>query len=214
MNSQNIESALHAPDHDLVGGLPEVFGPWHLRWLAKAGGVPTSTVLDLGCGTLRFGLFALCHLDSGRYWGIEPRLELLDRGRTLARRANLLHRAAALEDLDWLDRAAPLGCDFVVTQSVLNHLDEAGIVQTVARVGRHLADHGIWLGTAAFDEGVHRVDPGQSHPTRAGERLHSRIQPQWFGELLEGHELSFAREGVDHPRGLDGFRASRRESSQ
>ena len=214
MNSQSIESALHAPDHDLVGGLPEVFGPWHLRWLANAGGVQTSTVLDLGCGTLRFGLFALCHLDPGRYWGIEPRLELLDRGRALARRANLLHRAAALEDLDWLDRSPPLGCDFVVTQSVLNHLDEAEIVQTVARVRRHLAGDGIWLGTADFDERVSRVDPGPPHPTRAGERLHSRIQPRWFGELLAEHELGFVCEGVDHPRGLDGFRASHRSPPQ
>jgi SAM-dependent methyltransferase len=48
--------------------------------LLRHGMEPDSTVLDIGCGSLRAGLWLVRLLDPGCYFGIEPNREMLDAG--------------------------------------------------------------------------------------------------------------------------------------
>ncbi len=194
-----------SPHHDLVGGIPEVLGPWQLELLKDHGLRPEHTLLDLGCGTLRFGLVALEYLDPDRYVGVDPGRELIALGRQLAEGAGTLSKARAIADLEWLDAQEPMGVDFVLAQSVLNHLDEPGVRATVHRVARHLGERGRWLGTASFASDVAGVVTGRAHPRRPGEFVHTRMSFSWFAELLAKQGLAAERLPNHHPRGLHAF---------
>lgn len=198
-------SAYTSPLHDLIGGSPEILGPWQLDWLRDHGLQRHHRVLDLGCGTLRFGLLALDWLHPGRYFGAEPRVELLAHACRLAVQAGSLDRVGALSTLEQLDATPPLDADYVVTQSVLNHLDATGVEQTVARVGRHLAPEGVWLGTAALASDLSSLELGAPHLRRHGEYVHVRMNLEWLAGVAARHGLVVESAPVDHPRGLGGF---------
>jgi hypothetical protein len=93
--------------------------------------------------------------------------------------------------------------DFVLTQSVLNHLDAAGIAQTIDRVAASLSADGRWLTTVALSESVDGVACGKPHPWREGEWWKAVMHPKWFTEQCLARDLSIvAMPDVDHPAGL------------
>lgn len=194
--------------HDLVGGAPEILGPWQLALLARLGLRPEHSLLDLGCGTLRGGLHFIEYLVAGRYTGVDRRADLLAIGRELLERAGLEERMPELLTLEeWEGRRH---FDWVLTQSVLNHLGEAELLRTVDRVSESLAAHGRWIFTIVFDPTARTVRHGEPHSHREGEYRCSRVNPHWFLGVLRRRKISFAPvpDGA-HPRGLNVFMARR-----
>src|SRR5262245_34622117 len=55
-------------------------GREQLHYLLRAGLLPTSKLIDLGCGVLRAGYWIIRYLDPGGYCGIEPHQERLHIG--------------------------------------------------------------------------------------------------------------------------------------
>jgi SAM-dependent methyltransferase len=190
--------------HGLVGGRAGVIGPWQVAWLERHGMTPESRVLDLGCGTLRGGLPIMARLHAGHYTGVEPLGELLALGRFLVDRHRLADRHPNLHTLgEWDTIASVHEFDFILTQSVLNHLDAAGIGQTIDRVAASLVDDGFWLTTVALSESVDGVRCGRAHPWREGEWWKSVMHPTWFAEQVVARGLQLvAMPDTDHPAGL------------
>lgn len=194
--------------HDQVGGAPAVMGPWQLDLMTALGLRPSASLLDLGCGTLRGGLHFIRFLEADCYVGVDPLPGLLALGAELVTRAGLQARRPRLFTLATHDmRGARY--DWVLTQSVLNHLDEAGIRATVERVARALAPGGCWVSTVCFDTTVERVEAGAPHPRRGGEYWRSRTNPGWLSKLLASRGLAMdAWRDRPHPRGMDVFVAN------
>ncbi|MDO9022906.1 MAG: class I SAM-dependent methyltransferase [Deltaproteobacteria bacterium] len=196
------------PRHELVGGDAARMGPWQRELLIRLGLDPQDMVLDLGCGTLRGGLHLIHFLDASRYTGVDPHPHLLAIGRELVTRAALDDREPTLVELATLD-ALGRTYDWVLTQSVLNHLDEDQIVATISRVSRVLGPNGRWVSTALFDPAAARVRLGEAHGHRPREFWWSRVNPVWFTGVMNAHGLMWhAVADAEHPRGMAVFVAT------
>lgn len=193
-----------ARDHDRVGGIPGVLGPWQLLLLRRHGLRPHHRLLDLGCGTLRGGLWLMQYLQPGRYTGLDPNPDLLEIGRSLVSAAGLRGQEPTLGGLDLLDSISGEHFNFALTQSVLNHLDEPGIAHTIARIARVLDRGGVWITTGLFRRQRFGVMVGRPHPDRAREYLGTTIDHSWWEVALAQHGLSASQDrGARHPRGQD-----------
>lgn len=193
--------------HDQIGGIPEILGPWQLELLRLHDLEPNHRVLDLGCGTLRGGLHIIDFLDPNCYFGADPNQWLLDTGEIFVNDAGLAEKNPRLGDLDWADTLPDHSFDFILTQSVLNHLDRRGIRQLVERAEKKLAPDGMWLGTATFCNDVPELTSHQPHPTRPNEFVSTKMNPDWFASILNefGLQIDFVLP-MTHPRSLDPFR--------
>lgn len=208
MTEPLVDKAFQDPRHELVGGAPELLGPWQLNLLVDLGLQRNDSLLDLGCGTLRAGLHFIAHLVSARYTGAEPREELLEIGRELVTVSGLQSHLPRLLSVDELDRSRER-YDWILTHSVLNHLDAPQIVATVARVHALLAPKGRWVSTICFDENAPGVVGGEPHGRRRGEFWRSTTNPGWFRETLRDHDLEMCAVKLPpHPRGMDVFVAT------
>lgn len=201
-----VLAALRDPRHERVGGRAELMGPWQVRALRALGLRREQRLLDVGCGTLRGGLCLASYLEPGRYAGMEPNTGLRSVARELAASA-LSGRGVAVHGLDHDYGTGTF--DWVLTQSVLNHLDARGIEGTIARVARALGPSGWWVGTIRFGA-VEEVVLGRPHPSREGEWVSNRVSPRWFEQRLTRQGLAMVEvKTVRHPSGLDLFLAHR-----
>jgi SAM-dependent methyltransferase len=64
-------------EHHQFYGRPWIMGRFYFDWLLKQGLLPSHRVLDLGCGSGRFGIWLIPFLDEGHYFGIDPHLRSL-----------------------------------------------------------------------------------------------------------------------------------------
>lgn len=104
--------------------------------------------------------------------------------------------------------------DWVLTQSVLNHLDEQGTASAVRRVARSLRPGGRWVSTVCFDDSVDRVEAGDPHGRRPNEFWRSLTNPKWLESVLEDSGLCMETVlDAAHPRGMDVFVARRPHSA-
>jgi cyclopropane fatty-acyl-phospholipid synthase-like methyltransferase len=55
---------------------------WQINSLETLGLIPSNKLLDVGCGPLHFGTYAISYLDNGNYHGVEvwePYIKLVKR---------------------------------------------------------------------------------------------------------------------------------------
>jgi SAM-dependent methyltransferase len=108
----------------------ERIGRLQLDVLVREGLEPTSTVLDVGCGALRAGYWLMHYLDTGRYYGIEPNAETLERGIEGIVEGGLVERAqptfSTVDDFNLAVFDVPF--DFVLARSVWTHASKHQII--------------------------------------------------------------------------------------
>lgn len=201
----------YSPVHDQIGGIPELLGPWQLKLLRLCGLQSTSRLLDLGCGTLRGGLHFIRFLNPNCYFGADPNEAFLRTGSELVREARLADKKPSFGDLVWVDGLPAAHFDFILTQSVLNHLSMDAIFELIDRVRIKLAPDGQWIGTAQFDGDVGTVSHSELHPTRPDEYVSTTMNPSWFATQLDARGLALNFDlDMEHPRGLIPFRIRHR----
>ena len=189
--------------HDAVGGNAAQLRQWQFEWLLARGLRPNSRLLDLGCGTLRGGIAFISYLDSGHYVGVDPRPEFLECGNSLISQLRLCDKFPELLSLHRFDQIVAPVFDFVLTQSVVNHLDRAGIEATICRVASSMRSGAIWLTTLQLSSRAAFVEPGKPHRWRAGELTSSRVNPEWFFGLCAAAGLAVVIwPDRAHPAGL------------
>jgi SAM-dependent methyltransferase len=133
-----------------VGGSPwtyERIGRLWFEVLIAEGLLPSSRVLDVGCGTLRLGYWLLHFLDPGHYYGIEPQVDMLEAGRTVIVEPDVLERADAHfahnGDSDFSVFDARF--DYVVACSIWTHASKAQITAMLASFAATSAPEGVFL---------------------------------------------------------------------
>lgn len=65
-------------EHHRQYGRPWLLGRYIFDYVVAQGVKPTSRLLDIGCGAMRFGTHAIRYLDAGRYFGVDPHLKSLE----------------------------------------------------------------------------------------------------------------------------------------
>lgn len=188
--------------HQLVGGAPDLMGLWQFNLMVDLGIQPGNTLLDFGCGTLRGGLRFIEYLDRGNYTGIDPNEYLLVEARRLIVVSNLVARRPFVHNSEAFT-FSERRYDWVLSQSVLNHLDLAGVRDVVEKVSLCLRPGGRWVTTYILDSEVADVEPGEAHPERPDEWRSSRMNPRWFETVTLNAGLRWENlPGIPHPRGL------------
>lgn len=159
--------------HSLVGParLWQLKRGFQIDFLKRVGLRPEHRVLDIGCGTLRGGLPIIEYLESGHYCGIELRWNVLSQGIKELRDTRLTDknpRLIAMTDIS--DVALGTEFDFIWAFSVLIHMTDEILADTLQVVSSHLADEGACY---------------------ANVNIGSRRDGQWRGFPLVWRDLGF-----------------------
>ena len=109
-----------------IGGIWDEMGKHQFAFLVKHGLKPHHKLLDIGCGSLRGGLFFIDYLDQGSYTGFDLSSEVIKAGelsvaerRLDGKKPKLLVNHERNLKFDFLDGER---FDFLLAQSVFSHL--------------------------------------------------------------------------------------------
>ena len=140
--------------HRLVGppDLWEMKRRFQIGFLQQMGLQPHHWLLDLGCGTLRGGIPLIEYLDTGHYFGLEVRTEVLDEARKELAENGLtdkLPRLIHCEHLASLDLGQRF--DVIWAFAVLIHMSDPILDQAARLIASHLAVGGTFYGSINRD---------------------------------------------------------------
>jgi SAM-dependent methyltransferase len=134
--------------HALVGDarLADMKRAFQIAFLRSSGLRPGHTLLDLGCGTLRGGIPIIAYLEQGHYCGIDIRPEVLVEARKELEESGLSDKAPLLLNTsEAAEKLAGRRFDWIWAFSVLIHLSDDILRDTLPFVERHLADAGTFF---------------------------------------------------------------------
>lgn len=144
-------------------GTDEVSGRLQLEILRRENCVPTSRVLEIGCGCLSAGLPAIQYLEPDCYVGIDPNRWLREAalGDPLIRDVVSQKRARFLSVTDFDASSLGVLFDFALSHSILSHcahwqlpLFLANVTKTMAPGGRIVASIRLAEGNAFGSSGT------------------------------------------------------------
>jgi SAM-dependent methyltransferase len=202
-----------------LGGPPADFervGRLGFEVLLREGLLPSSRVLDVGCGALRVGYWLMRFLDPGRYFGIEPNREMLNVGLEQLVEPQVVQRAAAHfshnDDFDFSVFGERF--DFVFARSIWTHASKPQIRAMLASFAASSAPGGVFL--ASYHPASPLFSLGQRSPrlahlssTPAVQRLSATVNrlpaiagtngyagERWVGRSHESHEGGVVRHSL------------------
>lgn len=137
-----------------IEGRRRLVGPAHLwtmkqafqlQFLKEHGLRPEHTLLDIGCGNLRGGIPLIDYLDRHHYVGVEKQKNVLEEGRRELRHAKLdWKEPLLLTSAELSTERLPVKFDYVWAFSVLIHLTDVLLDETLEVIRNCLADHGAF----------------------------------------------------------------------
>ena len=202
-----------------LGGPPADFervGRLSFEVLLREGLLPSSRVLDVGCGALRVGYWLMRFLDPGCYFGIEPNREMLKVGLEELVEPQVVQRAAAHfshnDDFDFSVFGERF--DFVFARSIWTHASKPQIHTMLASFAANSAEEGIFLASyhpasPLFSLGRRSPRLAQLSGTAAIQRLTGAVNrlpaiagtnghagEQWVGRSHESDEGGVVRHSL------------------
>ncbi len=110
-------------------------------------------LLDIGCGTLRGGIPLIDYLDIGHYFGMEARDYVLDEGKKELSEAGLEWKQPTLLcSPDISQQRIDRKFDFIWTFSVLIHMTDEILEDTLKLVQEQLSDTGVMYANVSIGE--------------------------------------------------------------
>ena len=180
--------------HALVGPpqLWKMKRRFQIDFLQDAGLLPEHFLFDIGCGTLRGGVPLIDYLETGRYFGLESRPEVLAQGLLELRDSKLADKRPCLilnADIGTLELATRF--DYVWAFSVLIHMTDEIARDCLRFVAQHLRDGGAFF--ANVNIGTPSNGSWQGFPV-------TRRPAEFYRALGEEHGLSLEDLGTlaDH----------------
>lgn len=183
-NEPAMADAVRRGEHrEVIGSLWDEIGDLQLRFLEANGMAPSSTLLDIGCGSLRLGVRAVDYLDSGNYWGTDLNPVLLDAGYEKeiipAGLAGKLPRSHLMADGEFAFAGIPTSIDFAIATSVFTHLPFNYMRLCLANLARHVVSPCTLLFTVFVPPDGLSVTESHRQP-RGGKLTHPHRDPYHY----------------------------------
>ena len=183
----------------VVGGKWDTVGQLQLDFLVERGLTPASSLLEIGCGSLRAGRHFLPYLEPGHYVGLDPDPGLINQGvagelgyeKVLGRSATFV--IAWIESAP-LERFAPF--DFMIANSIFTHMDPPAILEGLCRCAKALRPGGKIYATFNMGDAI---ICGKPYPVMTWYPL------EMFEWMARHAELGMTYIGDwGHPRNING----------
>lgn len=147
-----IAAGVAAGDHrGIVGGMWDEIGQLQFDFVFASGLLPHHSLLDIGCGSFRGGVYFVRYLEAGHYFGLDINPSLIDAGYTKELmplgldkklpRSNLISNEGF--DLSAFDRRF----DFALALSLFTHLSLNSIRTCLEQLRNVIAPDGRLLAT-------------------------------------------------------------------
>ena len=162
---------IQRPWRQQVGGLWEKIGKLQFDLLVKEGLRSDHFLLDVGCGSLRGGIFFIKYLVKGHYFGIDKNPELLKGGKIELDENDLLKKNPVLKlmenfEFDILEQ----NFQYAIAQSVFTHLSEDKIKKCLTNIQRVLTEDGRFYATF-FESKPNQLKEPLEHKTIEGKMI-------------------------------------------
>lgn len=171
-------------------------GEWQLQALQRAGLHPDHTLLDIGCGAMRLGIYAVPYLIDGFYCGADAFPPYIDIGNSLARSAELPARYRLLCFDDFRFGEFRMKFDFAISQSVFTHMPAEDVRRCIRATLDVMKPGGKLLFTYLI--GIPHTQGflyAGVHPMRRQNISHEGF----FADLAAEFKLTFEKPAIDHP---------------
>lgn len=150
-----IKRVLKFFDADLYVATDKVSGQLQFELLKREGCLPTSKVLEIGCGNLHAAVPIIQYLQKGNYAGLDPNVWLRKSAmRDLQIRRLIEEKVPRFLSVDDFDASGlETAFDFVFSHSVLSHCAFWQLELFLRNAGRVLAPGGCILSSIRLAEG-------------------------------------------------------------
>ena len=205
-SKQLSESEIAAGVHrDFVGGLWKELGRLQIDFLVSQGLQPHHTLVDIGCGALRGGLFFVQYLAPGHYYGLDINHSLIEAGKMELEKAGLRERQPHLLVNDQFGLSAfGVMFDFALAQSLFTHLCWNHVLCCLAQTRQVLGSQGRFYAT--FFEALSSVHlepithlPGNIQTHYDQDPYHYSFEEMQMMARLTGWQVELVGEW-GHPR--------------
>lgn len=168
-DTEQIAQEIAAGGHrDAIGGMWDEIGNLQAEYMKRRGLKPQHRLLDIGCGALRLGVKLVDYLNSGHYYGLDLRQELLDAGYerelTDTQRARLPRQNLWPTEHFAMDAIATEPVNYAVAQSLFTHLPPAYLRLCLSALAPHIAQGGEFYATFFMVADTHLVSDPAQHP--------------------------------------------------
>lgn len=149
-------------NHKAYVGPPQRWGKvrkHYFAFLRARGLLPTHTICDVGCGTMRNGLRLISYLERGRYIGIEGNLEALKAGikNEISAKLKKEKEPRFIHDSDFSVDTLDKKIDWICSYAVFIHCGRKQLEQLLGNI-RNLVDNQGSPVTLAIDLNIGTED--------------------------------------------------------
>jgi SAM-dependent methyltransferase len=151
-DTQSISRSAGEGHHrEIIGGLWDEIGKLQFEFLVTNGLTPSSTLMDVGCGSLRGGVHFVSYLNDNLYFGLDSNDSLLDAGynielKSLGIQEKLQRKNLLCNDSFDFD-AVSTSFDFALAQSLFTHLPLNHIRLCLSRLAPKMKPGGKFYAT-------------------------------------------------------------------
>lgn len=145
LSKQDIQRGIH---RNTIGGMWKEMGEIQLKFMKEQGMQPEHELLDVGCGSLRGGIYFIEYLNEGKYSGLDLNPSLIKAGHAEIQKANLLRKKSTLivnENLQF--ELFKKKFDYAIAQSVFTHLPVNVIQRCLINIEKVLNPGGKFYAT-------------------------------------------------------------------
>lgn len=125
---------------------------FQINFLKAQGLLPDSSLLEIGCGTLRGGIPIIDYLDTGHYYGMDVRQNVIDEAFEELRECDLQHKLPNIFLFSDNNLQLNTKFDFIWSFQVFLHMNDTRLDEALRFASRHLDKDGIFLATALLGD--------------------------------------------------------------
>ncbi len=170
-------------------------GEWQFDTLIQLGLEPQHDLLDLGCGPMRLGQFAISYLEEGRYFGIDAYPPYIRLGNRILEECGITKQRTVIHSTTFEFEKLGSEFDFAVAQSVFTHLSGEQVYECIGKLKSFMRPGSRLLFTYLIG-------------SRPRGFLYGGVQPMvrlsfpdasWFDALAAKFAIRFERSEIRHP---------------